>query len=221
MASVLYVGERIGVVGVQLAVDLREEDAQHEHRDEDVEQDGEVDDQRHFDADGRREEEHAVLDDEESHHVREDALAQRDEDQSAQQRVERHAEEDQIDGRIGDVVGDRGADDECRERQQQCPRLRRAGAAHAVDLRAADDGEEHPRDEDALEQEGLDGDEGQFGGVDGVQAHQRDGEQQPSLQADERSEVAETLGDREIDERHDVEYDERKDHWTAMLNRSR
>ena len=50
MVSVLYVGERIGVAGVDLAVDLRQEDAQHEHRDEDVEQDGEVDEQRHLDA---------------------------------------------------------------------------------------------------------------------------------------------------------------------------
>ena len=45
--SVLYVGERIGIVGVDLAVDLGEEDAEHQHRDEDVEQDGEVDQQRH------------------------------------------------------------------------------------------------------------------------------------------------------------------------------
>ena len=41
------------------------------------------------------------------------------------------------------------------------------------------------------------------------------------LQPDERGEVAETLGDREVDERHDIEDDERKDHCTTMFRRSR
>ena len=70
-----------------LAVDLGEEDTQHQHRDQDVEQDGDVDEQRHFDAYGHRKEENAVLDHQKADHVREDARAQDDQDQAAQQGV--------------------------------------------------------------------------------------------------------------------------------------
>ncbi len=206
---------------MELAVDFGEEDAQHQHRDEDVEQDGEVDQQRHLDADGRRKEEHAVFDDQKADHVGEDPAAHDDQDQSAQQRVEGHAEEHQVDGRVGDVIGDRGAHGQRHERQQQRAGLRGAGARDAVDLRAADDGEKQSRDEDALEKQGFEADEGQFGGVDGVQPHQGDGEQQPPLKADQRGEIAETLGDRQIDERHDVEDDQRKYHCRPMLSCSR
>ena len=83
--------------------------------------------------------------------MREDARAHDDEDQPAQQGVERHAEEDQIDRLLGDAVGDRDARHERRERQHQRVELRGAGGRDAVDLRAADHGEENRRYDDRLE----------------------------------------------------------------------
>lgn len=101
------------------------------------------------------------------------------------------------------------------------PRLRRSGAAYAVDLGFADHGEEDGRDQQGLERQRLDGDEDQFQRIDGVQAQQGDGEENPSLQSDDRREVAETFGDRQIDERDDVEYDQREYHWMLMFSCSR
>ena len=72
-----------------------------------------------------------------------------------------------------------------------------------------------------FEKQCFEGDEGEIRGIDGVQTHQRNGEEQPSLQPDERGEVAETLRDREVDERYDVEYDEQQYHWIEMLRWSR
>ena len=99
--------------------------------------------------------------------------------------------------------------------------LRGARRADAVDFGFADDPEQDGRDDYGLENQGFKGYESELGGRDGVQPQQGDGEQQPPLQHHDGREVAEPLGDGEVDERNDVEDYERENHASPMLSCSR
>ena len=87
IALIFYRGESIRLVGVHIVVHTAKEHTEDKNRDKDIEHNRKVDKHWQLNTDSHREEEHAILDDEETYKMGKYSLTQHDKDKSREQGV--------------------------------------------------------------------------------------------------------------------------------------
>ena len=94
---------------MHIVIQATEEHTEDKNRDKDIEHNRQIDKYWQLNADGHREEEHAILNHQEAYQVGKDSLTQHDENQSRQEGVECHTKEYHIGAIISHIVGYRAA----------------------------------------------------------------------------------------------------------------